>query len=359
MAEKVSPWNLGGLTVRELGRRVWNEISRDAVMDRAAALAYYFVFALFPTLLFLAALLGMFPLPGLMDRLIGYIDEALPPDAASVVHKTVGEIIRNARGGLLSIGALAALWASASGVDSMISALNVAYGVEDKRPWWKRRLIAVALTLGFGVFILLALVLLVFGGQIGGAVAAKLGFGDQFLAAWNIVSVVLVIGCVLFGLAMVYYLAPDAKQHWWWVTPGSVVALTLWLGLSFGLRIYVANFANYSATYGSIGGVILLILWLYLTGVVLLLGAEINSEIEHAAAEHGARTAKAEGQKVAPADGGRPAPVALAAHRPAATPPPERSRWHRVLALVGAGAVVGWVAHRPRNRVAGAGRRAA
>src|SRR3989442_9483355 len=204
----------------------------------------------------------------------------------------------------------------------MVSALNMAYGVEDKRPWWKRRLIAVALTLGFGVFILLALVLLVFGGQIGGAVASKLGFGAQFLASWNIVSVVLVIGCVLFGLAMVYYLAPDAKQHWWWVTPGSVVALTLWLGLSFGLRIYVANFANYSATYGSIGGVILLILWLYLTGVVLLLGAEINSEIEHAAAEHGARTAKAEAQKAAPAHGAPPPPAAPPPPPPPAPPPP-------------------------------------
>src|SRR3989442_3411043 len=125
-------------------------------MDRAAALAYYFVFALFPTLLFLAALLGMFPLPGLMDRLIGYIDEALPPDAASVVHKTVGEIIRNARGGLLSIGALAALWASASGVDSMISALNMAYGVLDNRPLWKPLLTAVTLTLCVLVVILLS-----------------------------------------------------------------------------------------------------------------------------------------------------------------------------------------------------------
>jgi len=358
MAEKVSPWNLGGLTVRQLARRVWDEISSDELLDRAAALAYYFVFALFPTLLFLAALLGMFPLPGLMDRLIGYVDEALPPDAASVLHKTLGEILRNARGGLLSIGALAALWASASGVDSMISALNVAYGVKDKRPWWKRRLIAMALTIGFGVFVLLALVLLVFGGQIGGVLASRFGFGVLFTTVWNVVSIVLIIGCVLVGLAMVYYLGPDARQHWWWVTPGSVVALTLWLGLSFGLRIYVANFANYSATYGSIGGVILLILWLYLTGVVLLLGAEINSEIEHAAAERGALTAKAEGQKVAPADGGRPAPVVLATRRPAATPP-ARSRWRRILALVSAGAVVGWVAHRPRGRGAGAGRRAA
>ena len=302
MAARPSPWNLGGLTVRELARRVLSEISADEVTDRAAALAYYFVFALFPTLLFLTALLGMFPLPGLMDRLFQYIDSALPPDAASVTRKTLDEIQRYAHGGLLSAGALGALWASSNGMASMIAALNVAYDVQDTRAWWKRRLIALALTVGFAFFILAGLVLLVFGAQIGAVVADRLGLGSAFTAVWNAVSIALVAGCVGFGLALIYYLAPDAKQQWRWVTPGSAVALVLWLGLSFGLRIYVTHFANYSATYGSIGGVILLILWLYLTGIVLLVGAEINAEVEHAAAEHGAATAKAPGEKEAPAD---------------------------------------------------------
>ena len=345
MAQHASPWNLGGLSVRELARRVWREIWADEILDRAAALAYYLVFALFPTLLFLAALLGLFPLPGLMDNVFHYVDRALPGDAASVMRRTLAEIQRNAHGGLLSIGALAALWASASGMDSMMSALNVAYDVGDRRPWWRRRLIALALTVGFGVFCLLAMVLLVFGGHIGALLAERLGFGTIFTAVWNVVSLTVVVGCVLVGLAIVYYLAPDVRQHWWWVTPGSVVALVLWLALSFGLRLYVSNFANYSATYGSIGGVILLILWLYLSGVVLLLGAEVNAEIEHAAAERGAVTAKARGQNEAPVDGGAPAPVALAARRPAVHGP-RRSRWRRAAALVGAGAVVGWLAHR-------------
>jgi membrane protein len=243
-------------------------------------------------------------------------------------------------------------------MDSMMAALNVAYDVGDRRPWWKRRLIAVALTVGFGLFILLSLVLLVFGGQIGELVAAHLGLGDVFKTVWNAASVVIVVGCVLFGLAMVYYLAPDTKQHWWWVTPGSAVALVLWMALSFGLRVYVSHFANYSATYGSIGGVILLILWLYLSGVVLLLGAEINAEIEHAAAERGAVTAKARGENEAPADGGAPAAVALASRRSAHSPPP-RSRWRRAVALVGAGALVGWIAHRPKSRGTDERRRAA
>jgi membrane protein len=311
--DEPSPWNLGGLTVPELARRVWNEITSDDVTDRAAALAYYFVFALFPTLLFLTALLGMFPVPGLMDRLLQYVDTAVPPDAASVMRKTLAEIQRYAHGGLLSAGALAALWASSSGMASMIDAVNIAYDVKDARPWWKRRLVALGLTVGFAVFILVGLILLVFGAQIGAYIAEHVGLGAVFTAVWNVVSVAVVVACVGFGLAVVYYLAPDARQRWRWVTPGSAVALVLWLALSFGLRLYVAHFANYSATYGSLGGVILLILWLYLTGIVLLVGAEINAEIEHAAAEHGAVTAKAAGDKAAPADTGGPRPEDRAA----------------------------------------------
>jgi membrane protein len=302
MAESPSPWNLGGLTVRALGRRVWRELSEDEVTERAAALAYYFLFSLFPALLFLTAMLGLLPLPGLMDRLIDYADQALPVDAASMVQRTLEEIQAGARGGLLSFGALAALWAGSNGMASIMAALNVAYDIEDARPWWKRRGLAIVLTVGFAIFILAALVLLVFGPLIGEAVAAGLGLGAVFSVAWSVVSVPIVMGCVLTGFALVYYFAPAAQQSWRWVTPGSAVALVLWLAMSFGLRVYVQHFANYTATYGSIGGVILLMLWLYLTGVVLLVGAEINAEIEQAAAERGNATAKAPGEQKAPAD---------------------------------------------------------
>ncbi len=302
MAESPSPWNLGGLTVPELGRRVWRELSEDEVTERGAALAYYFLFAFFPALLFLTAMLGLLPLPGLMDRLIEYAGEALPGDAASMVQRTLEEIRAGARGGLLSFGALAALWAGSNGMASIMAALNVAYDIEDARPWWKRRGLAIVLTVGFALFILAALVLLVFGPLIGEAVAGGLGLGAVFSVVWSVVSVPIVMGCVLMGFALVYYFAPAAQQRWRWVTPGSAVALVLWLAISFGLRVYVQRFANYTATYGSIGGVILLMLWLYLTGVVLLVGAEINAEIEQAAAERGNATAKTPGERAAPAD---------------------------------------------------------
>jgi membrane protein len=299
MASDVSPWKLGGLRVGELGRRVWAEFSADEITDRAAGLAYYFLFALFPLLLFLTSLLGLLPIENLMDRLMDYVSQAVPGDAASLIQKTLGEIVAGASGGLLSIGALGALWASSNGMSSIMSALNVAYDVTEARPWWKARLVAIGLTIGFSVFIITALVLMVFGPRIGETVAGWVGLGGVFTTVWNIVSIPVVIALVAIGIALVYYLAPNVEQHWRWVTPGSVVALALWLAASFGLRIYVTNFANYSATYGSIGGVILLMLWLYLSGVALLLGAEVNAEIEHAAARRGAADAKDAGEQEA------------------------------------------------------------
>jgi membrane protein len=351
MTESPSPWNLGGLSVGELARRVWDEITTDEVLDRAAALAYYFLFALFPTLLLLTGLLALLPVSGLMDRLVEYVDQALPPDAASVVGRTLGEIQAGAQGGLLSFGLLAALWASSSGMASIMTALNVAYDVEDPRPWWKRRLLSILLTVGFALFILGALVLLVFGPSIGSVVASAMGLGQPFTIAWNILSVPVVVAFVLVGFALVYYFAPATKQHWRWVTPGSAVALVLWLAMSFGLRLYVGRFGDYGATYGSIGGVILLMLWLYLGGVALLVGAEINAEIEHAAAERGAVTAKAPGELTAPVDRGVDAElgdddVVVAGHAIERWIAEARRRGWAPLGLLGGGLVAGWFLRR-------------
>jgi membrane protein len=297
MASDVSPWKLGGLGVRELARRVWAEFSEDEVSDRAAALGYYFLFALFPALLFLTALLGLLPIPNLMDRLMDYVSQAMPGDAASIIEKTLQEIVAGASGGLLSIGVLGALWAGSNGMSSIMSALNAAYDVKETRPWWKTKALAIGLTLGFSVFILSALVLVVFGPKIGQIVAGWVGLGDVFTFAWNILSIPLVMALVAIGVGIVYYMAPAVEQHWRWVTPGSVVAVVLWLAASLALRFYVTNFANYNATYGSIGGVILLMLWLYLSGMAILLGAEVNAEIEHAAARRGAADAKEAGEQ--------------------------------------------------------------
>src|SRR5467141_1834248 len=296
MASDASPWKLGGLTVHELARRVWHEIDKDEVVDRAAGLAYYFLFALFPALLFLTALIGLLPIPHLLDRLMEYVSRALPPDAASVTQKTLREIVGGAHGGLLSIGVLGALWAASNGMSSIITALNAVYDVPETRPFWKRKALALGLTLLF------------FGPKFGETVASWVGLGGLFTVMWNVVSIPVVVVLVTIGVTVVYYLAPDAKQKFRWVTPGATLAVLLWLAMSYALRLYVSHFADYNATYGSIGGVILLMLWLYLGGAALLLGAEVNAVIEHAAAERGTADAKAEGEAV-PGEAALPANV--------------------------------------------------
>jgi membrane protein len=284
-ATDASFWKFGGLSVFELGKRVWNELDADEVGDRAAALSYYFLFSLFPALLFLTALLAFLPLAGLQERLLAYTNDVLPGDAASTLERTLAEVLGARRTGLLSFGALATLWASSNGMATVMSTMNKVWGTRETRPWWRRRLLAIGLTLVFAIFIVAALTLMVFGPKIGRMVADLFGLGDVFTLFWNVVSVPLVIACVLIGVQSVYYVAPSGPRRWRWFTPGAVLAVVLWLAMSFGLRVWVTNFGNYSATYGSIGGVILLMLWLYLTSYVMLVGAEVDAEIEKGVGE--------------------------------------------------------------------------
>jgi membrane protein len=284
---KVSPWTLGGLSVRQLAARVCTEIGKDELMDRAAALSYYFVFALFPTLLFLTALLGLFPKQDLMDQLLVPAREFLPAEAASLLVQTLAEIQRGASGGLLSIGVGVALWGASRGMASIITTLNVVYGVTSARPWWRRQLAAIVLTVAFSVLALGALLSLVLGEHVGRAAAVWAGLGGSFAAAWSLAQWPLGLLFALTGIDLVYHFAPAVRQRWYWLTPGSVFAGATLVAGSLGFRAYVNAFANYNATYGSIGGMILLLLWLYLSSMALLVGGKINSVIARAAAERG------------------------------------------------------------------------
>lgn len=261
-------------------RRIWSEISDDEVFDRAAALSYYLLFALFPMLLFLTALLGMLPFH-LMRVLMRFLDTLLPGD---VVERTLAEISRGATGGLLSIGIAGALWSASNGMGALMTALNIAYDVEERRPWWRRKLTAIGLTVGMALFIPAALILLLSGERVIDIAAGWLGLGSAFAQAWSIARWPVLVALGAVGMALVYHFAPAQRPMWhrWAFTPGSLFAVAAWLVMSSGLRVYAAHFGNYATTYGSIGGVILLLLWLYLTGVVLLVGAEIDSEIERA-----------------------------------------------------------------------------
>ena len=278
-----NPWKLGGLTMRELARRLWHEMERDELLGRGAQLAYYFLLSLFPALIFLTALMGLFPLQNAMPELMAYLQNVLPEDALSLVQKYLEQVVHGSGGGLLSLGFLGALWASSSGVTAVIESLNTVYGARESRPFWKVRLLAILLTIGLAGFIIMSITLVLYGEHIGSWIANFVGLGWLFELAWVILQWPVAIGLMLFALAAIYYFCPDVEQDWRWVTPGSLLAVLLWLIVSLGFKLYVEHFSDYNKVYGSIAGVIVLMLWFYFTGITLLLGGELNAEIEKAA----------------------------------------------------------------------------
>jgi membrane protein len=201
-------------------------------------------------------------------------------------------------GGKISFGILAALWAASNGMGAVSESLNVAYDVKETRPWWKVRLTAVLLTFTLASLIIGALVLVLYGHDIAETVAGKFGLGTAFEYGWKILQWPIVLAFVLTAFAVIYFFAPDLKDHHWkWITPGAIVGVALWLIISFAFKLYLEYFNSYSATYGALGAVIILMLWFYFTGIAILVGGEINSEIEHAMAEQGDPEAKERGEK--------------------------------------------------------------
>ena len=282
-----SAWGLGGLGLKELARRVWSEMNEDDVWGRAAQLSYYFLLAVFPLLIFLTTLLGYFADAGseLRAEMLQFLGSVVPREASDLIFTTVEEVEKNAGGGKLSFGILATLWAASNGMGAITEALNVAYEVKESRPWWKARLVAVGLTMGLSVLILSALVLILFGGSLAEWVAASWSFGSVFVTAWKILQWPVALVFILAAFALIYYAAPNVrKKHWQWITPGTVTAVVLWLLVSFAFRLYLSYFNSYSATYGALGAVIILMLWFYLTGAAILIGGEVNSEIAFAEA---------------------------------------------------------------------------
>ena len=295
-----SLWKLGGLSWKDLGKRVWSEIQEDEVFGRAAQLAYYFLLALFPLLLFLTSVIGlvMGAETSLRESLFAYLGTVLPGSASQLVNTTILEVTNSSGGGKIAFGILAALWAASNGMGAITEALNIAYDVEESRPWWKQRLTAITLTIALSLLIISALLLVLFGGRIADYLAGNYGFGESFAIAWKVIQWPIALAFVLLAFALIYYFAPDVKnQKWVWVTPGAVLGVSLWLLVSFSFRIYLHFFDSYSKTYGALGAVIVLMLWLYLTGAAILIGGEVNSEIEHAAAKAGAPDAKDTGEK--------------------------------------------------------------
>jgi membrane protein len=262
----------------ELVNRTAKEFNADNCLGLAAQLAYYLLLALVPAIVFLVALTSFLP-PRLIQQMISSVGTFAAPEMTGLLREQMESIANGAHAGLLTFGFAMALWSSSAAVVAVTDALNRAYDIEEARPWWRVRLNAILLTVGLAVFVLAAFALVIAGPTLADWLAARIGFGPAFTWTWKIVQWPVAFALVAVGLALLNYFGPDADQDWAWVTPGAVLATLLWLLASLAFKFYVANFADYNETYGSLGGIIVLMLWFYITGLAMVIGAELNAEI--------------------------------------------------------------------------------
>jgi membrane protein len=292
--EGVSLRGIHGTSWKQFALELWQEINRHNMFYGSAALAFYFMFSLFPAMLFLLSLLPYLPIPDLYESIMGVLQEALPGEAYTMFAGTIREITQQESAGLLSVGALLTLWAASTGMYAIIQHLNFSYNVQDTRPYWKARLVATLLTIGFGLLIVSSFALIMVGKALTTWLTETVGLGGFLVFAVNAVRWTIISAALLASLAFTYYFGPNVKQKFMFVTPGSVLAAGLLVAASVGFRFYVDNFGSYNATYGSIGAVMIMMLWLNIMGVVILLGSEVNSLIEHHSPKGKAKGEKSE-----------------------------------------------------------------
>ena len=271
--------------MRGLLRRVARRYRDDRIADQSAKLSFYALLSIFPLLFFLTSLLGLLLRRGGGPREMLYelLSSVIPPSAWALIDATLNEIAQGAGGLSLSIALLATIWTSSRGTVAVIEGLNVAYEVRQYRSWWRRNVLAVLLTLGFASGTVLALALLMVGGWAVDWMAGHLGLGPSVTIAWQLLQKLLAVVLVLLAFNVLYVFGPNVEgRRWRWFMPGTLAGVALWLLASYGFRLYLHYFDRYSATYGSIGAVVVLMLWFYLSGIAILVGGEVNSEIEKA-----------------------------------------------------------------------------
>ncbi|TJY41471.1 YihY/virulence factor BrkB family protein [Cohnella pontilimi] len=249
----------------------------DDVPSLGAQLTYYLILSFFPFLIFLVTLLGFFSLSG--DSIVHQFIRLLPTDSGQAVESVLQEVNQHRSGALLSFGMLGTIWAASNGVNAIIKGLNKAYDEEETRPFWKVRAISVASTLVLAVVILSAMLLLIFGKVIEKYIAHFLFLSDAFHMIWSILQFAVPLAAMFGVFLLLYRLTPDRRLSWREVIPGSVFATFGWIASSLLFSLYVNHFGNYSKTYGSIGGIIVLLLWLYWSSIIIVLGGEINATL--------------------------------------------------------------------------------
>jgi len=271
--------------------RIWRaivtafkDVDRHHLLAFAGSLSYYFFMSLIPFLIFLASLLVYIPIPGLFDYILGGLSHMFPADSMVMIRKVLADLANTSSKGLLSFGIIGTIWSASGGFSAMIEALNVAYDVQEGRPFWKTRPLAVLLTIIVGALVTVLLFAMFFGPEWGGELAGKLHLSPLFTTTWFYFRWVLAAMCALLSVEVIYFLAPNVEQRRFGRTiPGSVIAVILWVGASYLLGFYLQHFAQLNKSYGTLGAVVGLLLWLYVSSAAILIGAEVNAELAKAA----------------------------------------------------------------------------
>lgn len=263
------------MTIKDFWKELFFRFNHDEVIGLSAQLAYFFLLSLFPFLIFLITLVGFLPIS--QDDVLGLVRRFAPGETMTLIENNLRIILEEKRGGLLSFGVMATIWSASNGINAIIRAMNRAYDVVENRSFLVSRLMAIFLTIGMIFVIIVALLLQVFGETIGLLVFTHLGISDSFITIWNAVRIIISSFIMVVILALLYFLAPNKRLHLKEVWVGAFVATVGWQLVSFAFSYFVSNFGNYSATYGSLGGIIVLLIWFYLSGMIIILGGELNA----------------------------------------------------------------------------------
>jgi len=264
----MSPWRFA--------QRVAAGVIEHQCMGSSAQIAYYLLFAAFPFLLSFASLLAFLPIPHLIDWLLGSLGAVVPAEAVDLLRDSVERVVTRPHSGLFSASIVVALWAGANAVEAIMQGLNRVQGLWEDRPFWKTRSIALLLAVGVSFFAMLGLVVLWFGSSVSRWWDVRGGLGPLPVDVWRFIRWPLVLVSLIGAIDQLYFVGPAARPRWRWITPGAVVAVLGWVAASLGFSAYVTHFGSYNVMYGSIGAVIILLTWMYLTSFFILLGAEIN-----------------------------------------------------------------------------------
>jgi membrane protein len=270
------------MRIQQFGRaisRTYEDIGRNHTLQMAAALSYYFVMSLFPALIFLSAVATYLPVPDVFNQSLNLMARFVPGDSMGLVRKVLSDVVTPNRGAFLSFGFLGTLWAASGGFSAAMEALNVAYDVEETRPFWKTRPLAIGLTFVIGFFLLMALGVMIVGPRFGEWLAGRLHLSQLWIWVWPYIHWTISVVFTILAVEALYFIAPNVKQRFWATLPGAVVAVGCWIGLSYLLGVYFRSFANFNKTYGTLGAAVALMVWLYWTGFAMLVGAELNAEL--------------------------------------------------------------------------------